>query len=65
MDNDLVLAIFGARYLSTSRSHSSIGFKSMSMNADFDRSRYTSVRSRSGLDENWKQVQSDGLDMRA
>jgi hypothetical protein len=37
----------------------------MSMSADFDRSRYTSVRLRSGLDRKRKQVQSDGSDMRA
>ena len=45
MDSDLVLVIFGARYPSASRSCGILTIMLMSMSVDFDRSRYTSVRS--------------------
>lgn len=44
MDNDLVLAMFGARQSSTSKSRGSPGVTLISMGADFDLSRYASVR---------------------
>ena len=60
MVKDLVLVIWGARYLNTSRSCGK--FRLASIGAELDRSRYASARS-TWLDVNWKCVQRDGLDV--
>jgi len=65
MVKDLILVMWGARYFNAAGLRDRSTLMVTSINADLDRSRYVIVRSRSGLDMNWKQVQRDGLDMRA